>query len=772
MFVSAGALVLSSGQAQAADNTCVVDQSTIAQCFPDPALAQAVASGLGTHITTSNILTSTAVKYTTSLSVISGTVYSLKGVNSLTNLRWLWLNGSEVSDLSPVSTMTSLESLALEKNQISDLSPLKNLTNLRDLWLRSNRITDLTPLAGLPNLDSNLDLSDQYVSLPSVSGTKGVVIRTAKNVDGTYIAPYALQPSSGVYDAKTGEASWTNLTSGKTASLNVDTPVTIGSTSARYSLQIDQPYTLSANVSFDANGGKFADKSTLQTKAATVGSGYVFPQEPSRQGYSFDGWYTSAEGGTQVNSWDTVPDSSSRTLYAHWSVKPIAVTFDANGGAFSNGASAQENDIKPGSKYVLPPNPSRVGYSFDGWYTKAVGGNKLDGSATIPSNVDSQTFYAHWAANSVVVMFDANGGAFSNGSSSQKLNSTFGKPYTLPANPTRAGYSFAGWYTGKDDFWPGNQITAASVVSDVSDQTLYAHWDVQPVNVSFDANGGKFSDGSGLQKRTMTLNEWYDLPENPSRIGYSFNGWYTAKSGGTQVDAFTTVTATSSRALYAQWTANSVTVTFDTNGGTFPNGAPTQINDQKFGDAYSLPSNPTRTGYTFNGWYTAKTGGNKITASATIAAAGNQTLYAQWTENKAVPVAVYRVYNKNSGLHHYTTNLGEKNALVKLGWKYEGVSFNAATQGSAPGLKPVYREYNPHDGNHNWTLNQAEHSKLVSLGWHDEGVAWYANPAGPVTVYRLYNPHSGEHVYTTSAKEYAVVGAAGWHQEGTAWKGL
>ncbi|MCI1223588.1 MAG: InlB B-repeat-containing protein [Bifidobacterium subtile] len=642
-------------------------------------------------------------------------------------------------------------------------------------------------------------------------------------------------------------------------------------------------------------------------------------------------------------------------------MKPIAVTFDANGGTFSDGTSAQENDIKPDSKYVLPPNPSRVGYSFDGWYAKAVGGSKLDGSATAPGNVDSQTFYAHWAANSVAVTFDANGGAFSNGTSSQKLTSTFGKPYTLPANPTRAGYSFAGWYTAKDDFWPGNQITASSVVSDVSDQTLYAHWDVQPVDVSFDANGGKFSDGSGLQKRTMTLNEWYDLPENPSRIGYSFNGWYTAKSGGTQVDAFTTVTATSSRALYAHWSANSAVVVFNANGGNFSDGALIQMTNQKFGDAYSLPSAPSQTGYTFNGWFTDESGGSKITASTKVSSVDAQTLYAQWVENKpkpvpsvtitfdanggkfadgsasqrvsakqgakyalakaplrsgysfsgwftaksggskvtgtpaatgsltlyaqwkavpqakvatafsaagsssvtassasvsatlkdsagkpvagaavtfatadgkvsasvktsafgvakttltglkaatkysvgakyagdathsastlgspiafttkpapkpvskGVPVPVYRVYNHYSGLHHYTTSLVEKNKLVKLGWKYEGVSFKAARQGSASGLKPVYREYNPYSGNHNWTLNQAEHNRLVKLGWRSEGVAWYANPAGPVTVYRLYNPYSGEHVYTTSAKEYAAVGKAGWHKEGTAWKGL
>lgn len=135
-------------------------------------------------------------------------------------------------------------------------------------------------------------------------------------------------------------------------------------------------------------------------------------------------------------------------------------------------------------------------------------------------------------------------------------------------------------------------------------------------------------------------------------------------------------------------------------------------------------------------------------------------------------VPVYRVYNRNSGLHHYTTSLSEKNGLMKLGWKYEGVSFNAAKQGSASGLVPVYREYDPYDGNHNWTLSKTEHDRLISLGWRNEGVAWYTDPLGTVTVYRLYNPYSGEHVYTTSSDEYMQVGWAGWRQEGTAWKGL
>ncbi|PLS29966.1 glycosyl hydrolase family 25 [Bifidobacterium margollesii] len=136
-------------------------------------------------------------------------------------------------------------------------------------------------------------------------------------------------------------------------------------------------------------------------------------------------------------------------------------------------------------------------------------------------------------------------------------------------------------------------------------------------------------------------------------------------------------------------------------------------------------------------------------------------------------VPVYRVYNRNSGLHHYTTSAAEKNMLVAKGWRDEsakGAAFVTVPKGTA-GARAVYREYNRHDGNHNWTLNKAEHDMLVRLGWKDEGVAWYA-PASGRNVYRLYNRNSGEHVYTTSYGEYVSVVKAGWRGENVAWKSL
>lgn len=132
--------------------------------------------------------------------------------------------------------------------------------------------------------------------------------------------------------------------------------------------------------------------------------------------------------------------------------------------------------------------------------------------------------------------------------------------------------------------------------------------------------------------------------------------------------------------------------------------------------------------------------------------------------------AVYRVYNRNSGLHHYTTSDAERVQLVAAGWSDEGTAFCAV--GSGDDGTSVYRLYNPNDGNHMYTIDGKERRDLINAGWNNEGVGWQIPADGNVPVYRLYNPGSGEHIYTTNFAEYQRVGTAGWHQEGIAWYSL
>ncbi|MGT2961258.1 N-acetylmuramoyl-L-alanine amidase [Streptococcus caballi] len=130
-------------------------------------------------------------------------------------------------------------------------------------------------------------------------------------------------------------------------------------------------------------------------------------------------------------------------------------------------------------------------------------------------------------------------------------------------------------------------------------------------------------------------------------------------------------------------------------------------------------------------------------------------------------LAMYRLYNPNSGEHFYTSNGYEKVSLVKLGWRDENVAWYAPTKG-----EEVYRLYNPNAGDHHYTVNKGEMTNLSNLGWRYEGIAWYS--AGTIAMYRLYNPNakSGSHHYTASKSEVVSLTKLGWRYEDVAWYGM
>lgn len=143
--------------------------------------------------------------------------------------------------------------------------------------------------------------------------------------------------------------------------------------------------------------------------------------------------------------------------------------------------------------------------------------------------------------------------------------------------------------------------------------------------VNFDANGGTVSNTSV----TVYYGQKYGTLPLPIRDNYTFDGWYTAKTGGTKVTADSVVSALTNQTLYAHWVPKSFKVTFNANGGSVSTAEKTLA----FGDSYGTLPTPTRAYYTFNGWYTAATGGTKVSTSAVPTAAKDITLYAQWTQN-------------------------------------------------------------------------------------------------------------------------------------------
>lgn len=133
------------------------------------------------------------------------------------------------------------------------------------------------------------------------------------------------------------------------------------------------------------------------------------------------------------------------------------------------------------------------------------------------------------------------------------------------------------------------------------------------------------------------------------------------------------------------------------------------------------------------------------------------------SESNLASVALYRLYNPNTGEHFYTTSAPEKDALVKAGWKDEKTAWQSPADG-----RPVYRLYNPNASDHHYTLDVQERSALIKAGWKDEGIRFYSNDEYGRSVYRLYNPNakSGSHHYTLSKSEADALIKAGWKDEG------
>lgn len=247
-------------------------------------------------------------------------------------------------------------------------------------------------------------------------------------------------------------------------------------------------------------------------------------------------------------------------------------------------------------------------------------------------------------AEEVKVTLNANGGKVTTSSLVVDKGSNY---YAKLPTPTRSGYTFSGWYTKKTN---GTKIVKSKAVASKA-TTLYAHWKKNPsYKVTLNANGGTASKKS----ITVTSGLTYSGLPTPTRTGYTFDGWYTKKTGGTKITSSTEVTITAKQTLYAHWLKN-YKVTFNATGGKV-SGKSSASKTVVQGKTYASLPTPTRTGYTFNGWYTAKTGGTKVTVSTKVTK--DHTLYARWTKN------VYKVtLDANGGTVSSTVlsvNYGEK----------------------------------------------------------------------------------------------------------------
>lgn len=179
--------------------------------------------------------------------------------------------------------------------------------------------------------------------------------------------------------------------------------------------------------------------------------------------------------------------------------------------------------------------------------------------------------------------------------------------------------------------------------------------------VTFDSNGGSIVE---TENRVYYGQTYGELPI-PTRSNHGFVGWFTEASGGTQITSDSVVTAHVNQKLYAHWAPNQFTLTYNANGGS----CSVSTKALTFGNSLGALPLATRTHYTFNGWYTAASGGTKVSADTVPASSSNLTIYAQWT---LVP---YRVtWSNGTGYTITVKRTSSPNAGASIGTLSSGAT--------------------------------------------------------------------------------------------------
>jgi uncharacterized repeat protein (TIGR02543 family) len=394
------------------------------------------------------------------------------------------------------------------------------------------------------------------------------------------------------------------------------------------------PYT----VTFYANAGDGSTPAqTTDTPTALSLSGFT------RSGYNFLGWNTDwSSGSATYIDGQTYAFNADLSLYAIWVAQaPKLVTFDKNAAAATGTTASQTAS----SSTTLTANGfTRTDYTFLNWNTAANGSGTSYQSTYTYSFAAAITLYATWSEN-FTISYSGNGATSGDTPTAQSYYAG-GPRLTVSSNAgnyARTGYTLIGWNTAANGSGTAYAIGGANATFS-GNTTLYAQWLGSTYTILYTGNSN--TSGSPPSSQTFTYGgSGITLRANTGplvRTGYTFNGWNTQGDGtGTSyTESQTPVTFSGDTVLFALWTGNTYTVTYNANTGTVDTTTATFA----YGNSVTLLT-PTKTGYAFQGWYDTTTAGSKIgDGGATYNAALSRTLYAQWLIN-----SYSYTYNGNGG---------------------------------------------------------------------------------------------------------------------------
>lgn len=291
-------------------------------------------------------------------------------------------------------------------------------------------------------------------------------------------------------------------------------------------------------------------------------------ENPTKSGYKFVGWYDNenftGEAITEISA-GTMGDV---TLYAKWNALDYRISYELNGGTNAENPDGYDVSDLPVSLHA----PSRTGYIFKGWY---MGENRV---LAIPVGTTGNVVVsAKWEPITYTIDFDTNGGLPTLSSIDYTIESD---SFTLQ-EITKVGYTFDGWYNGETKV---TEITTGTY----GNMTLVATWTADLYTISYDLADGV---NNPENPTSYTIESGLITLKDPTRVGYTFVGWYNGEQLVTTIDSNTLENIS----LTAKWTVNSYKLTFDVDGNL------TEKNF-KYGESVTAIENPTKVGHTFAGW--------------------------------------------------------------------------------------------------------------------------------------------------------------------------
>lgn len=333
-----------------------------------------------------------------------------------------------------------------------------------------------------------------------------------------------------------------------------------------------QPVSTLSSVTFDANGGKFADGEVEVVRGTDIGDAVTAPDAPTYDGYTFIGWidaadetptYAEAQATVVV---DAIPEEAI-TYNAYW-IKNVTITFNTDGG--SN--IAPHENVTPYTDFADVADPEKAGYTFLGW--------DVELPETYP-DVDT-TYTAQWALN-VTASFNTDGGT-----EIPSVDGYAGQEYDFAGKtpiPEKEGYRFAGWSPALPTEFPEADTTYTALYEKRS-YSVYYYVDGKLVDIY------SYEYGSTIGTNLSS----YTVPE-----GYTFDGWYTNEAMTEKLADGATVSGATTK-LYAKTVAVEYFAIFDANEGAWADGETTKKVTVPYESAITAPEDPAREGYEFVGW--------------------------------------------------------------------------------------------------------------------------------------------------------------------------